>query len=265
MKIAVCIKAVPDPKYSDMIEIDQATKTIKRVGIPTIINKGDRHALEEALRIKEEIGGEVTVVSMGIPGVRKQLMEALAMGADRAFLVSDRKVAGADSLATSYTLSKVLEKTGPYDLILAGNESTDGATSHVPSQLGEWLSIGHGVDAMSVKVENESSVLMKKKVDSGFATYRLKLPCVIGCNARMNEVRFKNANEVIKAKFKPLTVFSAADFEDLDYNFVGLAGSPSQNGEMEFMKSDKECTMLSGNQNEVIESLYSLIVKEVRA
>ena len=139
MNIAVCIKSVPDPQYYEKITIDPESKRLVRDGIPAIINEADLHAMEAALRLKEACGGEIIVISMGPPAAKKQLVEALAMGADRAFLISDRKVGGADSLATSYTLAKTIETTGQYDVIFTGSESADGATAHVPSQIGVWM------------------------------------------------------------------------------------------------------------------------------
>ena len=207
MKIAVCIKSVPDPDYYDQIIIDPETKVLVRQGIPTIINISDKHAIEEALRIKERTGGEITTISMGPPMARQQMLESLAMGADRAYLVSDRKVGGADTLATSYTLSKAIEKTGPYDLVLLGHESADGATAHVPSQLGEWLGMSHAANVVEMQDE-EGSFVVKRKLDDGFAKYRLKNPAVVGVSQRINKVRLTNAIAILKAKKKPLEIYS---------------------------------------------------------
>lgn len=262
MNIAVCIKSVPDPDFYDSIQIDPVTKVLVRDGIPTIINTADKHALEEALRIKERNGGKITVISMGPPNARTQMLEALAMGADKAFLISDRRVGGADTLATSYTLSKVIEKTGPYDLILAGNESADGATAHVPSQLGEWMDIPHAANVISLE-EQENSIIVSRQFENGVAKYRLQMPCVIAVNTRINVVRLTNALAILKAKKKPLTVFSADDLDKLDMNYIGLPGSPSQNGDMETMESKKDCTMIEGNEEEAAEKVYSIIAAEL--
>lgn len=258
MKIAVCIKSVPDPDHYDSIMIDPVKKTLVREGIPTVINRADKHAIEEALRIKEKLGGEITVISMGPPNVRKQMVEALGMGADRAFLISDRKVGGADTLATSYTLSKVIEKTGPYDLILAGNESADGATSHVPSQLGEWLNIAHAANAVALEA-SEESVTVCRQFENGIGRYKLSMPCVVAVNSRINEVRMTNAIALIRAKNKPITVFSAEDLEDLDESYIGLAGSPSQNGDLQVVEASKECVMIEGDEAEAAEQVYSIL------
>ena len=263
MKIAVCVKSVPDPDYYDQIVIDPINKTLQRAGIPAVINVSDKHAIEAALQLKEKHGGEITLISMGPPAVEQQLREALAMGADEAFLLSDRKVGGADTLATSYALSKVIEKTGPYDLILAGNESADGATSHVPSQIGEWLGIGSLCSVLSVDMDGDNFTATKK-FENGTAKFCLSSPCVIAVNQRINKVRLTNMMAILKAKKKPLTVFSAADLPDLDEQYIGLSGSPTQNGELHMVESTKSCTMLEGTEEETAVMIYDRIKQFVR-
>lgn len=250
MQIAVCIKSVPDPDYYDKIMIEPKTKTLVRDGIPTVINAADKHALEQALQLKEKLGGEVTVVSMGPPAARTQLLEALALGADKAYLLSDRKVGGADTLATSYTLSQLIRATGEYDMILAGNESADGATSHVPSQLGEWLGWSHSMNVIAMEMEDDSHVLITKQFENGQGVYRVTLPCVIAVNQRINKVRYVNAMAALKAKKKPLEVWSSENVA-LDETYIGLKGSPSKNGELETVESSKNCQMIEGDENEI--------------
>ena len=225
MNIAVCVKSVPDPEYYERITLDPVTKRLVRDGIPAVVNDTDRHAIEAALRLREAVGGEITVVSMGPPAAVRQLREALAMGADRAFLISDRKVGGADTLATSYTLSMLLKKTGKYDVILAGNESADGSTAHVPSQLGVWMGMAHAAYVVDVQSEN-SSLIVTKQMEAGCAKVRLHTPCVVVVTAKANEVRFSDVRNILAAKTKPLTVYSAADIDGLDERYLGLKGSP---------------------------------------
>lgn len=259
MKIAVCVKSVPDPDYYDQIIIDPETKVLVREGIPTIINTSDKHAIEEALRIKERVGGEITTISMGPPMAKQQMLESLAMGADRAYLVSDRKVGGADTLATSYTLSKAIEKTGPYDLVLLGNESADGATAHVPSQLGEWLGMSHAANVVEMK-EEDGAFIVTRRLDDGFAKYRLKSPAVIGVSQRINKVRLTNALAILKAKKKPLEILSADDLGDIDEKYLGLKGSPSQNGDLHTVEAGKDCVMIEAeDEKEAAQKVYDII------
>lgn len=257
MKIGVCIKAVPNPDCYDQITLDPVNKTLVREGVSTVINTADKHAIEAALQLKEKHGGEITAISMGPPSVEQQLREALAMGADEAFLLSDRKVGGADTLATSYAISKVIEKTGPYDIILAGNESADGATSHVPSQIAEWMGIGSVCSVIAMEY-NDEHMIVTKKFESGTAKFRLDLPCVISVNQRINKVRLTNMMAILKAKKKPLTVYSAADLENLDEAYIGLSGSPTQNGELHTIESSKDCTIV-----EDIDEAADLIIEKI--
>jgi electron transfer flavoprotein beta subunit len=146
--VAVCIKPVPDPKYYDKVTIDPVKKTISRTGVPIIMNQVDKNALELALQLKASSGGSVTALSMAPPNGEETLREALAMGADSAYLLSDPAFGGADTLATSYTLFRAIKKVEAaagraFDFVLCGCESADGATAQVPSQLGEWLDAPH--------------------------------------------------------------------------------------------------------------------------
>ncbi len=259
MRIAVCVKSVPDPDYYEKIQLDPVNKTLIREGIPTIINPSDKHAIEEALRLKEKIGGEIIAFSMGPDAVRQQMLECLAMGCDQAVLISDRKVAGADTLATSYTLSVALQKFGPFDLVLAGNESSDGATSHVPSQLGEWLGLSHAANV--IRIENEDNhVVVAKKLDEGVAKVRLTKPSVIGVNVRINEVRPTNAVAILRAKRKPMHIVRASDLP-LDEACIGLIGSPRQNGELEVISVNKQCEIISGTNEEIADAIYEIVRK----
>lgn len=260
MQIAVCIKSVPDPDYYDKITIEPIKKTLVREGIPSVINSADKHALEQALQLKEQFGGEVTVISMGPPAAKQQMLEALALGADKAYMISDRKVGGADTLATSYTLSQMIKATGEYDLILAGNESADGATSHVPSQLAEWLGLGHSMNVVAMEMEDESYALVTKQFENGRGIYRLALPCVIAVNQRINKVRYVNAMAVLKAKKKPLEIWSVENLPELDETYIGLNGSPSKNGELETVESSKNCQMLEGDETEIATAILDKIL-----
>ena len=165
LKIVVCIKPVPDPDYYDKVSIDPVTKRITREGIPTIINPVDKNGIEAALKLKAQYGGKVTVLTMAPPNATENLKEALAMGADEAVLLSDRAFGGADTLATSYTLAKGIEKLGEYDIIFCGTESADGATAQVSSQLGEWLGIPHLWNVYNIEAQSEESFKVKPKVE----------------------------------------------------------------------------------------------------
>jgi len=228
-KTIVCIKPVPDPKQYDRITIDPVTKTITRDGIPTIINPADKHALEAALQIKEKYGGEVIVITMAPPSAEENLREALAMGADEAVLLSDRAFAGADTLATSYTLACGIVKLGGFDLIFTGVESADGATSQVPAQLAEQLNIPHLWNVKRLSDIDHNRIRADVRMENGYMKYEVELPALFAVTREINKPRYTTIMGVMKAKKKPLTIFSSQDIEIMT-EFLGLKGSPTQAG-----------------------------------
>lgn len=246
LNIAVCMKVAPDPDKYNQISLDPVTKTLIRSGIDSVISGTDLHAIELALQLKEKFGGSVTLISMGPPGNEKQLREALGYGCDAAVLLSDRKLGGADALATSYTLFKGIEKMGGFDLVLLGNASDDGSTAHVPSQLGEWLGLPHLTDVIGFEMTEEGSCLARKEVEGAVNTYRLALPAVVGVTKRLNKVRHPNVKSIFAAKKKPYTVLAAADLNDLDESRIGLAGSPTQ--AVGYLDADfhRDCVEITG-------------------
>ena len=252
MKIAVCMKAVPNSEQYDKIKLDPVKKTLIREGIDSVINSADLHAIELAMQLKEKHGGKVTLVSMGPSDVVPKLREGISYGCDEAYLISDRKFGGADSLATSYTLAKAIEKIGGFDLVLLGNASEDGATAHVPSQLGELLNLPHLTDITAFEMENETAVCVKKPVGNGVARFRVELPAVLGVDRKLNKVRHPNVMGIFSAKNKPLTVLAAEDFAGLDESKLGLAGSPTQPGEYRSVEYGRECVELK-NVSELLQ------------
>lgn len=244
MKIAVCIKAVPNSEQYDRIRLDPVKKTVVREGIDSVINSADLHAIELAMQLKQAHGGTVTLLSMGPADAAAKLREGLSYGCDDAYLISDRRFGGADSLATSYTLAKAIEKVGGFDLILLGNASEDGATAHVPSQLGELLGLPHLTDVTAFTLAEDGSVRVKKPVGRGIAEYAVALPAVIGVDRRLNKVRHPNVMGIFSAKNKPLTTLTAGDFDELDESHLGLAGSPTQPGEYRSVEYGRSCAEL---------------------
>lgn len=203
LNIAVCVKVAPDPDKYNLIKLDPVTKTLMRAGIDSVISTTDLHAIELALQLKKKFGGKITVINMGPPANEKQLREALGYGCDAAVLLSDRKLGGADALATSYTLYKGIEKLGGFDLVLLGNISDDGSTAHVPSQLGEWLGLPHLTDVIAFEMQDESSALVSKEIEGGVNSYKVTLPAVFGLTKRLNTVRHPNVRDIFMAKKNP--------------------------------------------------------------
>jgi len=256
--IAVCIKPVPDPQHYDKITIHPVTKTITREGIPTIINPVDKNALEAALQVREKFGGKVTVITMAPPNAQENLREALAMGADEAVLLSDRAFAGADTLATSYTLAQGLKKTGKFDLVFTGTESADGATSQVPAQLAEWLDMAHLWNVREFTVNDSGEINAKIKIENGSIEYLVKMPALLAVSRDINKPRYTSIMGVMKAKKKPLSVYGSPDIE-LNPSLIGLTGSPTQPGAIYTPSLGRKGQVVEGTPEEVAARLIPRI------
>jgi electron transfer flavoprotein alpha/beta subunit len=224
MKIIVMVKQVPDTQN---VKIDPKTGALNREGVPSIINPEDKNAIEEALRIKESSdGAEVTVLSMGPPQAKIALREALAMGADKAILVSDRAFAGADTLATSYVLSMAIKKIEDYDLILCGRQAIDGETGQVGPQLAEGLNLPQATFAEEIRIHG-NLVTVKSNFDSVTRVIEMKMPALVTVSKRANKPRFKTMNNVLRAyRDKEVVTWTR---EDLNPNpmRIGFNGSPT--------------------------------------
>ena len=264
MNIGVLVKPVPDPGQYGSITIDPVTKRLNRAGVPSVVNPADKCAVEEALRLTARFGGKVVIFAMAPPDGREKLLECLAMGADEAVLVSDRAFGGADTLATSYTLAQAVRKkaetAGGFDLILAGNESADGATGHVPAQVGELLGYNHlsgiaFIDAGdSVEGGDTSVITVFQKVENGRNEFGIRLPAVLGVSRDINKPRYTSAMGVIKAKKKP---FETYDSESLPHEpeRIGLAGSPTSAGAIFSPDTGRKSEELKGSADEIADQL----------
>jgi len=209
------------------LNIDRKTGALIREGVPSIINPEDKNAIEEALRLKRSsVDGEVTVLSMGPLQAESTLREALSMGVDRAILVSDRAFAGADTLATSYTLSMAIKKIERYDLILCGSQTIDGETGQVGPQLAEWLDLPQTTNAEEINIQG-NLVTVKSNFDSVTRVIEMKMPALITVSNRINKPRYKHMNKVLRA-YRDKTVITWSK-EDLKLNpiRIGLNGSPT--------------------------------------
>lgn len=263
MRLLVCVKAVPDSAYYHKIRIDPVTKTLVREGIPTKMNEEDRYALEAALIIRDTLndGSTVDVLSMAPPSARESLLMALAMGADRIFLLSDKKFAGSDTYATSYALSKAVLHIGMPDLILAGDSSEDGGTCHVPAQLGQWLSIAHIQRISDIKVE-VPKMIVKKKLEGMSITYGIPLPAVIAVTRDLKKPRIPTMRGILQANRKPFIVLSADDV-GCKTERVGLAGSPTSAGKLLELDTERKGMILQGTPEEKVDQLIAIIKRTV--
>ncbi|UOF90564.1 electron transfer flavoprotein subunit beta/FixA family protein [Fodinisporobacter ferrooxydans] len=230
MHIVVCIKQVPDSRE---IRIDPKTNTLIRQGVPAIVNYYDLHGMEEALRLKDQLGARVTVVSMGPPSAEKSLRQCISLGADEAVLVSDRAFAGADTLATSYVLAKTIEKVaqemGPVDVVFCGKQTLDGDTGQVGPGIACRLDFEQLTYVEKVQEVNPAlrSITVHRHLEDGVEVVQTKLPVLISALKELNKVRRASMPGMLRAaKYKPI-VWSTADFPDLDRSKIGLKGSPT--------------------------------------
>ncbi len=260
MNMIVCVKPVPDPEKYNLLTIDPETKRLVREGIPTVINPSDKNALEEALKLKDLYGGSVIVISMTPLFSMDKIKQCLAMGADEGYVVSDRAFGGADTFSTSYTLMKAIEKIGiKPDLILAGNESADGATAHVPVQLAEWMSLPH-ITNVTMQEVSGNKALVRKKMDDGSIDYEIDLPAVLAVERNSNKPRMVTAKGMVTARNKKISVFTKEDL-DVDESLIGLVGSPTQPGALIVPNLSRFSQALEGEPEEIAAQIISLIKK----
>ncbi|MGE4214176.1 MAG: electron transfer flavoprotein subunit beta [Anaerotignaceae bacterium] len=224
MKIIVCMKQVPS---CNEVRLDPVTNTIIRDGCPSVINPFDSSALEQAVEIKERLGGEVTALSMGIPNTQILLQDALSRGCDKAVLLSDRAFAGADTLATAYTLALGVKKIGKADLILCGKMAVDGDTAQIGPELAENLDIPHVTDVNEVVFISDKEIICSKIIDGGSQLINVTLPALITVVKDIKVPRLPSIKGILFSKTACLQVLTAKDL-GADITKTGLNGSPTQ-------------------------------------
>ena len=224
MKIIVCIKQVPN---TTEIKIDPITNTLKRDGVPSIINPDDKTAIEAALQLKEKCGATVTVITMGPSQAEKALREALAMGADEAFLLTDRAFAGSDTLATSTILAAAIKKLGA-DVVFCGRQAIDGDTAQVGPQISEHLDIPQITYAAAIDYNaDHGSLIVKRQFEDRYQTLEVKGQCLITILSTLDTPRYMNVWDIIAQDEKEIGIITFADIE-VDPAAIGLKGSPTK-------------------------------------
>jgi electron transfer flavoprotein beta subunit len=226
MNIFVCIKQVPN---TTEVKWDIEKGTLIREGVESIVNPFDLYAVEEGLRIKEKIGGDTKVIAMtmGPPQAKEALRDVIAMGVDEGILVSDRAFAGADTLATSYSLYKAIEKIGNIGIIIAGKQAIDGDTGQVGPGIASWFNYPQITYVRKIVEIRDEKIVVERLTDYGYDIIETELPVVLTVVKEINEPRLPSLRGKMKAKkFEP-TVFTANDI-NADENKIGLQGSPTQ-------------------------------------
>ena len=223
MNIVVLVKQVPDTWAERRLRDDD--KTVDRDAVEAVINEMDEYAVEEALRLKEAHGGEVTVLSMGPERAIETIRKALAMGADKAIHLTDEALHGSCAVATSGALAKVLS-TVDYDVVVCGTEASDARVGAMGAMLAERLGIPQLTSARKVDVDGDT-VRIERQTDSGYEVVEATLPVVVGVIEKINDPRYPSFKGIMAAKKKPLTTLSIAD-AGIDAGEVGLANATSE-------------------------------------
>ena len=223
MKIVVLVKQVPDT-WAER-KLNDTDKTLDRASVDVVMNEIDEYAVEEALRIKEAQGGEVTILTMGPDRAIETIRKALSMGADKAVHLSDEALHGSCAIQTSYAIAKVLE-TLEYDLVLLGSESTDARLAIMAPLLAERLGLPQLSGARKVTADG-GTVRIERQTENGYDVVEAATPAVISVVEKINEPRYPSFKGIMAAKSKPLTTLALAD-AGIDADKVGLANATSQ-------------------------------------
>ncbi len=256
MDILVCIKQVPG---SSNVEVDPVTGVLKRDGIQSKMNPYDLYGIELALNLTEKHGGKVDVITMGPPQAKAVITEAICMGAESGTVLSDRKFAGADVLATAYTISQGIKKTGEYDLIICGKQTTDGDTAQVGAEVAEFLNIPNVANVLSVKDIADGEITLKASMDEKTAEMTIKMPCLISVDGDINSPRLPSYKVMKSVSDEKITFFSLADFNDKNEKNYGLSGSATQVERIFPPEKNTEKRSIDGTPSQQAEGLYNLI------
>ena len=256
MNICVCVKQVP---ASNETRLDPVTHTIIREGAESILNPFDAFAVEEAVRLKARFGGHISAFSMGIPAVSDMLRRVIAVGADEAFLLSDRAFAGADTLATARALSAALSKNGLPDLILCGRMATDGDTAQVPPMLAELLNIPHVSDAARIEGLEGGILTVRRLTDDGYERVSVPLPALVTVLKEINVPRLPSIAGILRGAASDVRVIKCADL-GLAPETVGLKGSCTRVVKSERPVIARECTLLTGTPGAQAEALIKNVL-----
>ena len=224
MKIIVCVKQVPDTKGGVKFNPDG---TLDRGAMLTIMNPDDKAGLEAALRLKDQYGAEVTVVTMGLPKAEDVLREAMAMGADNGILVTDRVLGGADTWATSTTIAGAIRNIKDYDIIITGRQAIDGDTAQVGPQIAEHLGIPVISYAEGIEVDGDS-VIVKRQYEDRHHMLKAKMPVLITALSELNDPRYMTPGGIFDAVDAEITTWGRADLVDVNDGDLGLKGSPTK-------------------------------------
>ena len=266
MKIIVLAKQVPN---TNNVKINPETGTMIREGVESILNPDDANALEAALQIKDKLGAEnvhVTMVTMGPDQAKEMMIEGMAMGADDAIILSDRKFGGSDTWATSNAIAAGIRKIGDYDIILGGRQAIDGDTAQVGPQIAEKLGLPQITYAEEITFdgyEKGDSVRVKRQLEDGYEIVEAKLPCMITCVKELNTPRYMNVGRIIDAYDQPerITIWHFDDV-DITEDKTGLKASPTNVFKSFGPKPKGKGVILEGTDKEKVDALLGDLKKK---
>lgn len=256
MNILVCMKQVP---ATSQVEIDPETGSLKRLGTEARTNPYDLSALEAALRIREQRGGTVTVLTMGPPQAEQMMRDAYRMGADDAVILSDMKFAGSDVLATSYTLSQGIRMLGRVDLVLCGRQTTDGDTAQVGPAIAEHLGIPHAAWVSAIPVVDETGIEVLQTLATVTQRSRLRLPCLITVEKNLCVPRLPSYRLKREASVRPVRIVGFNSLPEKNLSLCGLVGSPTHVETMFAPPVNAKKVILEGGTGEKAAALIAVL------
>ncbi|REE91323.1 electron transfer flavoprotein beta subunit [Paenibacillus taihuensis] len=262
LHIVACIKQVPDTK---IIKMNPKTNTMDRASAPAILNPYDAHAVEEAVRLKQRYGGIVSVLTMGPPPAVKAIRKCIEIGADEGYMISDRAFAGADTLATSYALTKALQKIGkeqPIDLIICGKMTIDGDTGQVGPGIARRLDIPPLTSVKKiVEIDKEKGIaILHRKLEDGYEVVSSTLPCLFSVEKEINEVPYSSMPNMLRAARYNPHIWSVNELEDVDRTQLGLKGSPTIVSSVWAPQKPQGGHMLEGTTGEQVNQLLGILL-----
>ena len=256
MNILVCVKQVPG---SSNVEVDPVTGVLKRDGVASKMNPYDLYGIELALSLVETYGGKVETITMGPPQAKSVIVESVCMGAERGTVLSDRKFAGADVLATAYTLSQGVRKAGDFDLVICGKQTTDGDTAQVGAEVAEYLGIPHAAGVTAVDEVKDGTVFVTTNLDNKVVKESIKLPCLLCVDGDINSPRLPSYKVKKTVTDDAVRFLSFADFADQDEKHYGLAGSATQVERIFPPEKNTEKRSITGSSAEQAEGIFELL------
>ena len=258
MRIVVCVKQVPD---TTRVAIDPETKTLVREGVASTLNPLDSYAVEEALRVRERLGGKVMALTLGPSQAEAMLRQVMALGVDEAVLVSGQQFAGSDTWSTSYALAQAIRSLGGCDLILCGKQAVDGDTAHVGPELAVHLGLPQVTCVRAVREIAPSHAVVERLTDSGHEVLRVPLPAVMTVVKDLNEPRLPNLADLYRGRFAPVNTLGPAQIA-ADPDQIGLAGSPTRVVEIFSPRTERGGRIYDGNIEAGIDEAARLLDEE---